>query len=194
MKLARFALLAVAAITLSTGSDWYASASAEPRPEARGTSPNIAQPLTAGAKQERGKQFKDVAQPIAPTGSGRTYTYIDTAAPKAPLGNAESVILRKYSSTTDEAERTSLAASLHATVAKQFAARQVHRLKELQRLEEQLARLRSIHQRRDQERGRIVDARVQQLLRDADGLGWGSEGDSSNARKTDLPFRLPLEN
>jgi hypothetical protein len=38
-----------------------------------------------------------------------------------------------------------------------------------------LNRLRAIHDRRERERNRIVGDRVQQLLHNADGLGWGDE-------------------
>ena len=139
------------------------------------------------------KKTAKVAQPL--TGRARPASDKDSVSPE------QYEILRKYAKTTEHAERTSLAALLTQTVAKQFSARQENRLKELQRLEEQLKRLQSIQERRDKEKARIVDTRVQQLLRDADGLGWGSGGESSNGRKANntkevspSPVRLPQGN
>jgi TolA-binding protein len=85
-------------------------------------------------------------------------------------------LLSQYNQTEDEAERAKIVKELTAVAAEEFDARQESREKQLQQLEEQLKKLRSVHARRAKEKDEIVRDRVRQLLRDADGLGWGSDG------------------
>ena len=92
----------------------------------------------------------------------------------AALERAALKLTQEYARATDSSRRAELTTELNETVEKQFAARQEARAKELDELEQQLKRLRDIHSRREREKQRIVDDRVRQLLRDADGLGWGS--------------------
>ena len=48
--------------------------------------------------------------------------------------------------------------------------------------EQELKRLWSIHRQRDREQNTIVRNRVRQLIRDKQGLGWGSESVSRRFR------------
>lgn len=73
------------------------------------------------------------------------------------------------------AEKESVVAKLKSAVGEQFDQRQIAKLKELQALEEQLARLKEIHSKRTQLRDQIIGDRVQQLIREVDGLGWGTD-------------------
>lgn len=84
-------------------------------------------------------------------------------------------LLGKYSATEDAAERTKLVERLTAAVSEQFDSRQAIREEELKRLEEQLKKLKGLHDRRVAEKSQIIEDRVRQLLRDADGLGWGND-------------------
>ena len=60
-------------------------------------------------------------------------------------------------------------------------------------MEEQLAKLKEIHTKRTQQREQIVADRVQQLLREVEGLGWGSDsGDGTGLLR--YPARLPMFN
>jgi hypothetical protein len=60
----------------------------------------------------------------------------------------------------------------------------------IKELEAQIKRLREIHQRREQQKDRIVADRLQQLLRDADGLGWGTEDAGPVGRELRLPLNF----
>jgi hypothetical protein len=82
-------------------------------------------------------------------------------------------VLSKYRKATDSSERDRLSSDVEKIIAAQFDVRQRLREQELQQLADQLSRLRNIHQQRAEQKDRIVKDRVQQLLRDADGLGWG---------------------
>jgi hypothetical protein len=85
--------------------------------------------------------------------------------------------VEEYRATQDEKERARIAKELPDLIAKEFDARQEAREQELKQLEEQLHKLKELHAKRGQQKEQIVEERVRQLLRDADGLGWGSEAE-----------------
>jgi flagellar motility protein MotE (MotC chaperone) len=84
-------------------------------------------------------------------------------------------LVAKYSQTENEDERAKIVEQLTSAVGEQFEAKQEARQQELKRLEEQLKKLRQLHDRRASEKSQIIEDRVKQLLRDADGLGWGAD-------------------
>ena len=83
--------------------------------------------------------------------------------------------IEAYRLTDDQDEKARIIKALPDVVAKQFDARQLAREGELKQLEDQLRKLQEVHQRRARQRDQIIEERVRQLLRDADGLGWGSD-------------------
>jgi hypothetical protein len=84
-------------------------------------------------------------------------------------------IVAKYKVAKDAGAQADIQKELTKSVEAQFELRQAVRARELKELEEQLNRLRSIQEQRAAEKDRIVQDRVQQLLREASGLGWGTE-------------------
>jgi hypothetical protein len=84
-------------------------------------------------------------------------------------------LISEYSQTEDEKERGWIAGEMEKVIARHFDIRQESRDRELKRLEEQVRKLREVHQKRARQKEQIVQDRVRQLLRDADGLGWGGE-------------------
>jgi hypothetical protein len=58
-------------------------------------------------------------------------------------------------------------------VTNQFEVRQSLRERQLAQLEAQLKRLRAVHEQREDQKDRIIEDRVEQLVREAQGLGWG---------------------
>jgi len=90
-----------------------------------------------------------------------------------------SALIAAYRQTQDEDEKARIVKALPGVVATEFDARQEIRERELKQLEEQLRKLQELHQRRAKQRDQIVEERVRQLLRDADGLGWGSEDEQA---------------
>ncbi len=89
--------------------------------------------------------------------------------------DAVRTLLKTYGESEVDSERTKTAEELTQVVGQQFDLRQKSREAELNQLEEKLRKLRGIHARREQERDTIIRARVQQLLREQDGLGWGED-------------------
>ena len=88
-------------------------------------------------------------------------------------------LIAEYGQNEDEKERGWIAGELTKVITKHFDIRQESRDRELKELEEQVRRLRELHEKRAKQREQIVQDRVRQLLRDADGLGWGAEGAQS---------------
>lgn len=97
--------------------------------------------------------------------------------PRVSFDDETREVIEAYRRTDDEAEKARIAKALPELVGKEFDARQKIREHELKQLEEQLRKLQELHQRRAKQRDQIVEERVRQLLRDADGLGWGSDED-----------------
>jgi hypothetical protein len=78
-------------------------------------------------------------------------------------------------STDDAAEKDKLLKRMLAVVGNQFAERQAIREDELNALESKLKKLREVHEKRNQQKDKIVQDRVTQILKDVEGLGWGSD-------------------
>jgi hypothetical protein len=81
-------------------------------------------------------------------------------------------LMRDYKRTDDADERGKIKTKLAAALTKQFDAQQKRRDLELARVEAQLKKLRALMTKRGEERKTIIDRRVEQMVRDAEGLGW----------------------
>ena len=98
-------------------------------------------------------------------------------------------LVEKYGQAKEAKDKSDIEKELARVVADHFALRQDIREKELLDLEDQLKRLRKVHDQRSAEKDRIVTDRVQQLLRESSGLGWGTD---ANGRRSD--YQLHLDN
>ncbi len=79
------------------------------------------------------------------------------------------------------AKKETLVTQLAEAVGEQFDRRQESKAKELKALEEQVIRLKELHAKRTQQRSRIIADRVNQILLEGEGLGWGTEvSDATN--------------
>ncbi len=90
-------------------------------------------------------------------------------------------LLVEYQAASDDAAKNSILAKLTETVGKQFDARQSVREKELKQLEDQLVKLKAAQSKRTAQKDRIVKDRVQQLINNAEGIGWGGDSPSEGA-------------
>jgi hypothetical protein len=104
----------------------------------------------------------------------------------AERGSEIGKLLAAYRESTDEKERSRLTDELTKAVTEEFDARQKSREAELAQLEEQVRKLGELQRRRESEKTQIVADRVRQLVREADGLGWGGDAGGS-----DSTFRIP---
>jgi hypothetical protein len=120
--------------------------------------------------------------PTLPNGYPSNHTWGQPAARdpemekliKGEASAAEEVkrLLKDYGRTEDDKERTKIKEKLTTALSKQFDMQQKRRDLELSRLEAKLKKLRALMKKRDEERKTIIDKRLDQLIREADGLGW----------------------
>ena len=141
---------------------------------------------------QEGPDTRPLPETKGPLGKGDYLIQIDDKAPQQEYDLNQKVmdILTKYQGAENSQQREQLRGDLQKLVGEQFDLRQQVRQKELEQLEAQVRRLRTIHTRRQDEKESIVKDRVQQLLRDAEGLGWGTD----SATQYDMLQRWPRVN
>jgi hypothetical protein len=88
-------------------------------------------------------------------------------------------LLREFARTENNDQRDKLKTRLADILAKEFDLQQKRRELELTRLETHMKKLRDMMNKRGAARQTIVEKRLDQLLRDADGLGWNSPSKSA---------------
>jgi hypothetical protein len=77
-----------------------------------------------------------------------------------------------YARTQDEGKRAAIKAKLSPVIDKQFDLQQKRRELEVTRLEAQIKKVREMMKKRADTRPTIVEKRLDQILREAEGLGW----------------------
>ncbi|HEV7225322.1 MAG TPA: hypothetical protein VGN42_21630 [Pirellulales bacterium] len=87
-------------------------------------------------------------------------------------------LVAQYAATEDQEKRAALKTQLAESLAKHFDTQQQLRERELARVEARIKKLRELTQKRRDAQRTIVEQRLDQLLREADGLGWTPPGNS----------------
>jgi hypothetical protein len=83
-------------------------------------------------------------------------------------------LVAEYTRKEKDSEREAVKTKLADVLGKQFDAQQKRRDLELTRLEAQVKKLREVMKKRGDARQNIVNNRLDQLIREADGLGWAA--------------------
>jgi hypothetical protein len=83
-------------------------------------------------------------------------------------------LAQKYAKATKEDEKKDLRKKLSDALGKQFDQLAERQQKELQDLEKQVADLKALLKKRHDNRESIIDRRLEQVLQDAEGLGWST--------------------
>ncbi|MFN7813383.1 MAG: tetratricopeptide repeat protein [Planctomycetia bacterium] len=99
--------------------------------------------------------------------------------------------VQAYKDAKNDEPRAAALAEIRKRVGTQFAARQADRDRELADLEGRVTRLRDIQKQRQDQRERIIEDRVQLLVRDAAGLGWGDAAPAAGAEGMPAPLAYP---
>lgn len=81
-------------------------------------------------------------------------------------------ILARYAESEDATEQKKIRAELREALAKQFDVQKQRRELELARIEERIKKLRDQIKKRNDARDTIIDRRLDQLVNEAEGLGW----------------------
>jgi hypothetical protein len=133
----------------------------------------------------RNKQSSEEKQKTISIASPNAYVYTLTAAgPNNP--QAES--LRKWKEAKNEAERNQVKDELQKDLAKQFQANLHKQEIEIAQLEAKVQKLRGQLELRRSKQEEIIDFHMQQLLRDAEGLGWGAEEKTTISLTPDIRY------
>ena len=103
----------------------------------------------------------------------------DAEMDKLVAGEAEAArevakLVAEYKQTEGDAERAKIKEKLSAALTKQFEQQQKRRELELARAEEQLKKLRELMKKRGDDKKTIVEKRLDQIVREAEGLGWSA--------------------
>lgn len=106
------------------------------------------------------------------------------------LADSTRQLLQELRKVESEDERAPITRKLASVVEEQFDIRQQVRERELEALETRIQRLRDLHEKRADAKAEIVERRVEQLVRDAEGLGWSSGGSDPGDAWT-IPFHAP---
>lgn len=81
-------------------------------------------------------------------------------------------LIESYAHTEGDTERSKIKSKVAAALEKEFDMQQKRRDLELSRVEARLKKVRELMKKRSDARQSIIEKRLDQLLREADGLGW----------------------
>ncbi len=90
-------------------------------------------------------------------------------------------LLAVYIQSEDAEERSAVRSELSKVFEQIFELRQQRRMQELQELESRVRKFRGTLEAREQQKAEIVKSRLEYVLREADGLGWGDGAPSGAA-------------
>jgi hypothetical protein len=102
-----------------------------------------------------------------------------------------SQLAQKYIKTEKEEEKREIRKQLNDVLNKQFEAHLQQQKKELEELEKQIENLRKILQKRQDAREKIIERRFEQLVQEAEGLGWSVPGSHGPGAYWSRPILAP---
>jgi hypothetical protein len=108
---------------------------------------------------------------MAPMGMSGFGHFGGVHGPELELARQSQALVKQMGKATGD-EKDKLKTKLTETLEKQFDMRQKRHEKELAALEAQVKKLKDMVQKRQDNRRDIISRRIDQLLRDAEGLGW----------------------
>jgi hypothetical protein len=91
---------------------------------------------------------------------------------EATLSNQGSDLARQLGSAKSDSDRDKLKTQVSGILDKQFELRQQRHKKEIESLESQVKKLRDLVDKRQENRREIIAKRLDQILQEAQGLGW----------------------
>jgi hypothetical protein len=91
---------------------------------------------------------------------------------EAQLANQANGLARQLGSAKSDGDREKAKTQLSTILEKQFELRQQRHKKEIESLEAQVKKLRDLVDKRQENRREIVAKRLDQILQEAQGLGW----------------------
>jgi hypothetical protein len=111
------------------------------------------------------------------------------------FGRQAEALASQYGAAKEDGAKEKLRSQLRDVLDKQFTVHHKRREAELEKLEARVRSLRELLSKRSEQRQPIVDRRLEQLTRDAEGLGWsepsGGSAPSAGVAAGPNVFRLP---
>src|SRR6185437_8882618 len=95
---------------------------------------------------------------------------------ESALADKSEQLVAQYAATEDDEQRGGFKTQLAESLSQQFSVQQQLRESELARVEARVKKLRELNEKRRAAQQTIVEQRLDQLLREADGLGWTPPG------------------
>ena len=149
------ATLAVAsAMAQSPGRTYYQSQDAVPRPN----------------PQPRFES--DLANPLSRATLDRSFTTDGSEDEEDELVSETSELVQKLETAKSDNDREALKSKLSELIGKQFDVRQKRHKREIESLEAQVKKLKDLVQKRQDNRSEIISRRLDQLVRESQGLGF----------------------
>ncbi|HEV7225323.1 MAG TPA: hypothetical protein VGN42_21635 [Pirellulales bacterium] len=100
----------------------------------------------------------------------------------AQLSQQTEALVAKYAEASQDDEREQIKAELSELLAKQFGIQQQLREDEVAQIEARVKKLRELIQKRKAAQQSIIERRLDQLLRDAEGLGWSPAPEAAHTQ------------
>lgn len=91
---------------------------------------------------------------------------------EATLSQKASALSKELTSTDSDSKRSEIKSKLTEVLGKQFDTRQQRHKLEIENLEGQVKKLKDLVRRRQESRDEIINRRLDQVVRDSEGLGW----------------------
>ncbi len=132
------------------------------------------QPLPVSPGTGYAPPLSDLAYPMIPNGvRQRADAEMDKLVQEEAAAEREvAKLIESYTHAEGDTERSKIKSKLESALEKEFDLQQKRRDLELTRVEARLKKVRELMKKRSEARQSIIDKRLDQLLREADGLGW----------------------
>jgi hypothetical protein len=108
------------------------------------------------------------------------------------LQEQSSQLAKQYITTEKSDEKQNIRKKLADVLNQQFDMHMQRQEKELAALEKEIADLRSLMKKRQDAKAAIVDRRIDQVIQDAEGLGWNASGHFSGDRGFWFNLQRPM--
>jgi hypothetical protein len=110
---------------------------------------------------------------VQPDNGGRAFVARWTIEPdEANLAHEADRLARQLGEAKSDTDRDKLKTQLGEVLGKQFDQRQKRHEREIEQLEAQIKKLRNLVEKRQENRREIIGRRLEQILRESQGLGW----------------------
>jgi hypothetical protein len=140
-----------------------------------------------------GEAKKSVVPPSADTPGGYVIQELAPGGPAffAPAQDQSAQLVEQYRKSEKDEDKKEIRKKLANELGKQFDEHMKQQEKELANLEKQINDLKILMQKRQNARTTIIERRLDQLIHDAEGLGWNAPGHPQHAGLWARPGPVP---